>query len=79
MDIMSTGNTLMNSIKQWFAENKLMLNEKKTDCVIFRTKNLNQNINAIVLDNHKMSCSDDVKFLRVHIDATLTCEVILIT
>lgn len=72
MEILETGNSLLKSIKQWFSENNLILNESKTDAILFKTNNSIRTPQDIILDSKKICFSTSVKFLGVHINDTLT-------
>ena len=66
-----TINNELEEISLWFKVNRLSLNIKKTNYIVFGSRNSNVNFN-IHINNIKIDRVNDTKFLGVHIDANLS-------
>ena len=66
---------LMNEIlmdkNKWLKTNPLSLNFSKTNCLEFRKRNFNDNIN-VCYNNHRITNTSQTKFLGLIIDDTLS-------
>jgi hypothetical protein len=72
-DIVDTMNNELNKLSKWFKLNKLSLNVKKNNFIIFRSKNKKlKQIPEIKIDNTKIDQVSCTKFLGVIINETLT-------
>ena len=73
-NIMNNG---LNKLNQWFQSNKLSLNTKKSNFMLFgthiKTKQYKNEL-KLSLDNVELKCVDAAKFLGVTIDQNLTWE-----
>lgn len=66
-------NSVLSKISNWFQLNKLSLNIKKTNYMLFRTKNkILKEIPDIKINDHKIDQVNKTKFLGVIINETLT-------
>ena len=73
-------NVELTKISEWFKLNKLSLNIKKTNYIIFRSKYSKSDINAtgnlnIFIDNVKIEQVHETKFLGVIINSNLTWKI----
>lgn len=60
----------MNRVNEWCIENQLVINNDKTQCIIFKTERANRYYpKSITYRNTVVSISECVKFLGVHIDS----------
>ena len=66
-----TINNELEELSLWFKVNRLSLNIKKTNFIVFGSRNSNVNFN-IHINNIKIDRVNDTKFLGVHIDANLS-------
>lgn len=61
-----------NQLLEWFEENRLIVNNDKTEAVLFHhVQNKNINIQTIRLGGKLVECSNETKFLGVHLDKHL--------
>ena len=74
-----TINSELLKVSDWLNANKLMLNAKKSNCVIFRPyqRKLNYLVNIEMIDNctqipTTLQCEDHVKYLGVLLDSNLS-------
>ena len=75
--LITTINIELSHISSWFKANKLSLNIKKTNYIIFKNKHSNrkyENIN-ISIDNNEIERVSNTKFLGVFVDECLTWSV----
>ena len=70
-----TINTELKLVTNWLRLNKLSLNAKKTELVIFRSKRkpMNREI-SIKLNGFKLTPSDNVKYLGMYLDKNLSWD-----
>ena len=66
-----TINTVLESFQLWFLANKLKINTKKTNILLFKSTSRGNDILDVKLNGEKIDIVDSVKFLGVHIDALL--------
>ena len=62
----------LNRISEWLKINKLSLNIKKTNFIVFTNKNVPKPDLQIAIDGHRIDETDHTKFLGVIIDCKLT-------
>jgi len=75
--LITTVNLELSHISSWFKANKLSLNIKKTNYIIFKNKHSNrkyENIN-IIIDDNVIDRVSNTKFLGVFVDECLTWSV----
>lgn len=65
---------LLNDIKQYMLENRLILNENKTNYVVFRTSQSNIDTSTISINNENIDLVRSVKFLGIFIDENLNWQ-----
>ena len=65
-------NIELQKISNWLLSNKLILNVKKTQCVIFTNKKINYDDINIKMDNERIKVVPSLKFLGVTIDSKLS-------
>ena len=62
----------MSVVTDWFRANKLSLNLNKTNCILFRPKNLDNNVTYnLTVGNETINMVTDTKFLGLYIDKNL--------
>lgn len=71
VDLFRNMNADLNSIAIWFKANKLALNIKKTNYMIFSQNRTNNN-NKLIIDNTELQQLDEIKFLGIFMDSSLT-------
>ncbi|KAK9737161.1 hypothetical protein QE152_g10977 [Popillia japonica] len=60
------------ALQDWFSENRLILNNQKTQALIFKTKNSVETIiDDIMLGDFKVPINSDAKILGIHLDVGL--------
>jgi len=64
-------NEIFMDIKKWCKTKPLSLNFSKTQCLEFRTRNVNDNIN-VCYNNHCISNTSHTKFLWLIVNGTLS-------
>lgn len=76
-DIINSTNTIFTNAKEWFLSNKLVLNEGKTNAVLFRTNRAGlETVNKIKLNEETtLTLSRSTKFLGIHVDEILKWDV----
>lgn len=63
---------ILERVDQWFVRNNLFINDTKTQCILFKTRNgAFETPPSILLCGQKVPLTDRVKFLGVHVDDTL--------
>ena len=72
--LMSVANVEIKKLISWFCCNKLLLNVKKTKCIIFRSRGkiIPDNVDILNVGGHHVVHSEHVQFLGVIIDEHLT-------
>lgn len=71
-DLQSRCDVQMGALGSWFQDNQLVLNENKTQCVLFRTHRSNFIYpDTVLLNGNTVDISDCSKFLGIHIDKNL--------
>nr|CAI5845394.1 unnamed protein product [Callosobruchus analis] len=71
-DLISRTDTYFNKAREWFKINMLVLNEQKTNIVVFRTNRSKKDIpTSVNLINQDFELSTFTKFLVVYIDQFL--------
>lgn len=70
-NITETGNSVLEKTGNYFIENKLIINDKKTNCVLFKTNHTIDTPTAITLNGKKIECNSSIKFLGIHIDSNM--------
>ena len=75
-DLIATLNCELESISDYFKANQLKLNAKKTKMVFFRKKSIPTSLEQlpVTLDGEILSFDNDVKFLGLNIDGTLSWD-----
>ncbi|CAH0550273.1 unnamed protein product [Brassicogethes aeneus] len=70
--VTSKSNRFIRQDRDWFTKNRLILNEQKTNCILFKTKMFSiitpVNVN---LNNNVLNISANTKFLGLYIDENL--------
>ena len=66
-------NQELNNINSWLVTNKICINSSKTKYIVF-SYGRNIDLPLIKIGNHKISATDNVKFLGIHLDPHLTFE-----
>ena len=63
---------ILQKTKKWFQKNRLLLNENKTNIIIFKTK-MNKNVipEKVNFNENQLDIQTTTKFLGVHIDEFL--------
>lgn len=76
-DIIILTNTLLTNAKEWLLSNKLVLNEEKTNAILFKTNRAGlETENKIKLNERTtLMLSQSAKFLGIHVDETLRWDV----
>lgn len=65
-------NNTLGQIHSWFTANNLVLNEKKTKCVLFTLPNVVHSLNNhVVLNNEKLEFTTSTVFLGITLDSSL--------
>ena len=72
--LMSSVNTELIKLSEWFKSNKLSLNIKKTNYIIFGNKKIPKSLNQFQLsiDRNILEQVENTKFLGVYIDGSTT-------
>ena len=65
-------NIELDRISQWLCTNKLILNVKKTNYMIFTNRNINTDQVKVKINDELINCCDSLKFLGISIDSKLT-------
>lgn len=65
---------ILNCVSQWFAHNKLALNVKKTECIMFSPRSRDFSTQALYYNDVEVKFSSCSKFLGVLLDAQLKWE-----
>jgi len=74
-NLVKTANCELDKICYWFKINRLSLNIKKTNFILFRSsKSLHVEDIVINIDNIKIEQAVNTKFLGVNINQTLSCN-----
>jgi hypothetical protein len=71
----NNGKLYIHNTKSWFEANKLSLNIDKTTYITFTTKNSLQFDLVISYANKLIPKELDIKFLRIHLDSTLSWKI----
>lgn len=76
-DIIILTNIVFTNAKEWLVSNKLVLNEAKTNAILFRTNRAGlETVNKIKLNEETtLMVSQATKFLGIHVDETLRWDV----
>lgn len=65
-------NDLFNCVFTWFLNNKLILNEDKTNCIIFKTRQSNfLTPEFLTINNNVLNTSSNTRFLGLYLDENL--------
>ena len=70
--VLDTVESCTSKIKQWMTENKLKLNEEKTELIVFRKNNTDNIIDKISVNGTIINCATSVRNLGFYFDDTLT-------
>lgn len=74
-ELLENGQNIFNSAKEWFINNKVTLNENKTNTLLFKTNYCRSEMpRSIMLNNTRMEVSECSKFLGITIDSFLGWE-----
>lgn len=64
-------NNTLEALYTWFSANKLLINSKKTQAMLFKTTSRNNDVLSVSLNKDKIEVANEVKFLGIHIDQFL--------
>jgi retron-type reverse transcriptase len=76
LDFICLCSNLLDNISLWFASNKLALNYNKTNFMFFGKKSikLKNTFPNFTIDDHILTCAEQVKFLGVYLDSVLSWQ-----
>src|SRR5271163_5117453 len=71
--LMSTVNLELMNVSNWFRANKLSLNTKKTNFILFGNKRIPDTVEkfSVSIDGYLLEQVEHTKFLRIFVDAKL--------